>query len=95
MVWAGSNLGSYAMAEEAMLELGGVPISARRIRRVVNQVGDERVREREAAVKQFQEMDLPKRRPTRNRSVGSWPPAHGKKDFSRPGDWHLSPTARM
>ena len=24
MVWAGSNLGSYQMAEEAMRELGGV-----------------------------------------------------------------------
>jgi hypothetical protein len=33
MVWAGSNLGSYAMAEEAMRELGDVPVSARRIRR--------------------------------------------------------------
>jgi hypothetical protein len=60
MVWAGSNLGSYAMAEEAMLELGGVCVSARRIRRAVNQVGDERVSEREAAVKRFKEMDLPK-----------------------------------
>ena len=60
MVWAGSNLGSYAMAEEAMRELGGVSISSRRIRRVVNQVGDERVAEREAAVERFKEMDLPK-----------------------------------
>ena len=60
MVWAGSNLGSYEMAAEAMRELGGVSISARRIRRVVNQVGEERVSEREAAVKQFKEMDLPK-----------------------------------
>lgn len=60
MVWAGSNLGSYEMAAEAMRELGGVSISARRIRRVVNQVGEERVSEREAAVEQFKEMDLPK-----------------------------------
>lgn len=60
MVWAGSNLGGYAMAEEAMRELGGVSISARRIRRVVNQIGDERVSEREAMVERFKELDLPK-----------------------------------
>jgi len=60
MVWAGSNLGSYAMAEEAMGELAGVMLSARRIRRIVNQVGNERVAEREAAVEQFKTMDLPK-----------------------------------
>jgi hypothetical protein len=60
MVWAGSNLGSYSMAEEAMRELGGVSISARRIRRVANQIGRQRVCEREAAVERFKEMDLPK-----------------------------------
>jgi hypothetical protein len=61
MVWAGSNLGSYAMAEEAMDELLGVQLTARRIRRVVNRVGEERVAEREAAVEHFKAMDLPKR----------------------------------
>jgi hypothetical protein len=60
MVWAGSNLGSYEMAEEALKELGGVSISARRIRRVANQIGNERVSEREAAIEQFRELDLPK-----------------------------------
>jgi len=62
MVWAGSNLGSYTMAEEAMRELAGVSVSLRRIRRVVGQVGNERVAERDAAVERFQEMDLPKQR---------------------------------
>src|SRR5208283_5353268 len=38
----------------------GESVSARRIRRVVSQVGNERVAERKAAVEQFQEMDLPK-----------------------------------
>jgi len=61
MVWAGSNLGSYATAEEAMRELAGVSISARRIRRVVNQVGNERVAQRKAAVERFKEIDLPRR----------------------------------
>jgi hypothetical protein len=60
MVWAGSNLGSYTMAEEAMRELGGVSVSLRRIRRVTSQVGNQRVAEREAAVERFKELDLPK-----------------------------------
>jgi len=59
MVWAGSHLGSYAMAEEAMHKLVGVPISARRIRRVVEQIGAERVAERKLSVEQFQAMGLP------------------------------------
>jgi hypothetical protein len=62
MVWAGSNLGSYTMAEEAMRELGGVSISSRRIRRAVNCIGQERVAEREAAIERFKAMDLPKQR---------------------------------
>jgi hypothetical protein len=61
MVWAGSNLGSYAMAEDAMRELACVPVSLKRIRHVVGQVGHQRVAEREAAVARFKEMDLPKR----------------------------------
>ena len=61
MVWVGSNLGSYATAEEAMRELAGVSISARRIRRAIEQIGTERVAERKAAVERFKEMDLPKR----------------------------------
>ncbi len=60
MIWAGSSLGSYASAEEAMRELAGMPISARRIRRVVEQIGSQRVTEREASVEQFKAMDLPK-----------------------------------
>lgn len=61
MVWAGSNLGSYATAEEAMRELAGMSISARRIRRAVNQIGGQRVAQRKAAVEWFKEMDLPRR----------------------------------
>jgi len=60
MVWAGSSLGSYSIAEEAMRELAGLPISARRIRRATEQIGSQRVAEREASVEQFQAMDLPK-----------------------------------
>jgi hypothetical protein len=60
MVWAGSHLGSYGTAEKAMHELIGLPISARRIRRVVEQIGTERVAERTASVEQFKAMELPK-----------------------------------
>jgi hypothetical protein len=56
MVWAGSNLGSYATAEEAMRELGGVSVSALRVRRAVERIGSERV----AAVERFKEMEIPK-----------------------------------
>jgi len=48
------------MAEEAIRELVGVSISAKRIRRIVSQIGSERVAEREAAVAYFRELDLPK-----------------------------------
>jgi hypothetical protein len=47
------------LAREHQRELGGMSISARRIRRVVNQIGDERVSEREAVIERFKEMDLP------------------------------------
>ena len=60
MVWAGSNLGSYATAEEAMRELVGVSISAPRIRRAIEQIGVERVAERNAAVERFKELAIPK-----------------------------------
>ena len=48
------------MAEEAIRELSGLSISARRIRRVVERIGGERVAEREEAVERFRQMDLPK-----------------------------------
>lgn len=60
MVWGGSNLGSYATAEEAMRELVRVSISARRIRRATERIGAERVAERKAAVGRFKELAIPK-----------------------------------
>jgi len=62
IVWAGSNLGSYAMAEEATWRLAEQKISARRIRHQVGLVGDARLAEREAAIVQLQTIDLPARR---------------------------------
>lgn len=62
IVWAGSNLGSYAMAEEATFRLAEQELSARRIRHQVGQVGEARLAERDAAVAELQAMELPARR---------------------------------
>lgn len=62
MVWAGSNLGSFPMASEALDRLSGLHISARRIRRQVETVGGDRVAEREASVEQLKSKSLPERR---------------------------------
>jgi hypothetical protein len=62
IVWAGSNLGSYAMAEEATRQLAEQEISARRIRHQVNQVGEARLVERDEAVADLRSMALPARR---------------------------------
>lgn len=48
------------MAEEAMSQLGGLSISALRIRRLVERIGTQRVAERTEAVERFKQMDLPK-----------------------------------
>jgi len=61
-VWAGSNLNGFETAEQAMLELAGLSISDRRIRRATEQIGAERVGERAEAVERFMAMDLPKQR---------------------------------
>jgi len=60
MVWAGSSLGSFAVAEEALCHLAGLSISSRRIRRLTERIGTERVDERTEAVERFRQMDLPK-----------------------------------
>ncbi len=53
MVWAGSSLGSFAVAEEALDELAGLSISSRRIRCAVERIGTERVSKRIEAVERF------------------------------------------
>jgi hypothetical protein len=62
IVWAGSNLGSYAMAEEAARQLAEQEISAGRTRRHVKQVGDARLVERASRVAELKAIDLPSRR---------------------------------
>lgn len=62
IVWAGSNLASYAMAEEGVSQLAEQQVSATRIRRQVTRVGEARVVERDEAVENLKTMDLPSRR---------------------------------
>jgi hypothetical protein len=62
IVWAGSNLGSYTMAEEAILKLAEQGVTRTRIRRQVQQVGSARLTERAAAEERLKQMSLPERR---------------------------------
>ena len=62
MVWAGSNLGSYGMAEEALGKLADQAISLGRIRRQLEAVGQERIAERDQAIAALKSMPLPERR---------------------------------
>ncbi len=61
MVWAGSNM-SFEVAEEAILQLTDCRVSAGRIRRQTEQVGEACVAERTQQIEAFETMPLPKRR---------------------------------
>lgn len=61
-IWAGANNGSYALAAEALAELSEVRLSPKQIRRLVVQVGEARLAERDDAVAQLQAMPFAKRR---------------------------------
>lgn len=60
-VWAGTNNHSYLLAAEAVSQLGEIKLSAKQIRRMVNQIGQARTAERDQAVKQLKAMPLTKR----------------------------------
>lgn len=62
VIWAGANNGSYALASEALAELSEVHLSPKQIRRLVVQVGEVRLAERDDAVAQLQAMPFAKRR---------------------------------
>jgi hypothetical protein len=62
VVWAGANNGSYPLAAAALEELADIRVSPKQVRRLVVQVGDVRLAERDEAVKQLQAMPLPQRR---------------------------------
>ena len=56
MIWAGANLSSYEMAAESIQELAEQPISARRIRRQVETIGQARVTERKHNIESLKTM---------------------------------------
>jgi hypothetical protein len=61
-IWAGANNGSYSLAAEALFELSEVCLSPKQIRRLVVQVGEARLAERDDAVGQLQAMPFARRR---------------------------------
>jgi hypothetical protein len=62
VVWAGANNGSFSLASQALSELAEVQLSPKQVRRLVKEVGEARVAERDAAVEQLKSMTLPARR---------------------------------
>jgi hypothetical protein len=59
VVWAGVKEPSFGHALHALQQLAGLSISAQRVARAVERVGQERVAERDANVKQFQQLPIP------------------------------------
>lgn len=62
IVWAGANNHSYPLAAEALAQLGEVRLSTKQVRRMVTQVGQARLTERDEAVRRQKAMPLAKRR---------------------------------
>ena len=61
-VWAGANSGSYPQAAAALAQLAEISLSAKQVRRLVGEVGQARLAERDTAVEQLKAMTLPERR---------------------------------
>jgi len=61
-VWAGANSNSYESAAAGLAQLADLNLSPKQVRRMVVQVGEVRLAERDDAVEQLQGMSLPKRR---------------------------------
>ena len=61
VVWAGANLKSFSQASDALQTLADIKLSAKRIRRVTEQVGQDRLEERQQQVAAFQQKPLMER----------------------------------
>ena len=61
IVWAGANIGSFSQASDAVRMLAGIDLSLRRIRRITEQVGRDRLEERVQQVAQFKDKPLMER----------------------------------
>lgn len=58
VVWAGANLGSFPQSSAALNELADIDLSAKRVRRITEQIGQDRLDERHQQVADFQEKPL-------------------------------------
>lgn len=58
VVWAGANLGSFPQASAALKELADIRLSAKQVRRMTEQVGQDRLEERTGQVADFKEKPL-------------------------------------
>ncbi|HWA29374.1 MAG TPA: hypothetical protein VG734_27235 [Lacunisphaera sp.] len=61
LVWAGANLSSYAQATAAIEVLAGLSVTAKQVRRITTQAGDDRLQERREQVAAFQSLPLVER----------------------------------
>jgi hypothetical protein len=61
IVWAGANLRSFPQAREALETLAEIPLSAKQVRRITEQVGQDRLDERRRQVAQFEQLPLMQR----------------------------------
>ncbi len=61
VVWACANLSSFAQASTALEVLAGIKLSPKQVRRITQQVGQDRLAEREQQVAMFQERPLMER----------------------------------
>lgn len=58
VVWAGANLGSFPQSSAALNELADIDLSAKRVRRITEQIGQDRLNERQQQVADFQDKPL-------------------------------------
>ena len=58
MVYAGTALGSFELAKQSLKELADVQVSTKQVERLTQQIGGERVAERDAAVAAFTALPL-------------------------------------
>ncbi|REJ88902.1 MAG: hypothetical protein DWQ34_21035 [Planctomycetota bacterium] len=61
VVWAGANLRSFPQAVDALQELAGIELSAKQVRRMTEQVGQDRLDERKRQVVEFKDKPLMER----------------------------------
>lgn len=61
IVWAGANLNSFPQASAALKMIGEIDLSAKRVRRITEQIGQDRLDERQQQVAEFKEKPLMQR----------------------------------